>query len=236
MARFSGINELYRTEFLDTLGSYDHWHVFLLSEGSFEANGETVLAGDLYFFAPREPFSRRVLTPVRFFSIHFEDDGAELPRGRVRFRDVARVLSTAELLRKCLLTERDERSICHFLRDLRLQYELEQASVAAQNETVARALALFEKEPQCSVREAAARLHISQTYLIRLFHRELGQTPNAYLKRERVARARALLSDGDLPMQRIAQLCGYANAYYFSTDFKKQTGLSPTSFRKIWRV
>lgn len=236
MATFLGINELYRTAFLDEQSTYDHWHVFLLIEGSFEANGETVLAGDLYFFAPHEPFSRHVLSPVRFFSIHFACEGAELPRGRVRFRDVSRVLSTAELLKKCLQAEQNEQRVRHFLRDLRMQYELEQASGGTQNQTVARALALFEKEPQYSVKEAAAHLHVSQTYLIRLFHRELGQTPSAYLKRRRMERARALLSDGDLPMLRVAQLCGYANAYYFSTDFKKQTGYSPTAFRKLWRA
>lgn len=236
MATLLGINELYRTAFLDEQGTYDHWHVFLLSEGSFVANGKTVLAGDLYFFAPNEPFSRRVLSPVRFFSIHFACDGAELPRGRVRFRDVSRVLSTMQLLKKCLQTEQNEHRVRHFLHDLHMQYELEQETGAAQNEIVARALALFEKQPQYGVREAATHLHISQTYLIRLFHRELGQTPSAYLKRKRVERARALLSDGDLPMQCVAQLCGYANAYYFSTDFKKQTGYSPTAFRKLWRA
>ena len=82
----------------------------------------------------------------------------------------------------------------------------------------------------------SAQLHISHAQLINLFKRETGKTPALYLIGERVKKAKTLLLDSDWKLEQIAQACGFANAYYFSTIFKKHTGLSPSLFRKMYKT
>jgi len=48
----------------------------------------------------------------------------------------------------------------------------------------------------------------------------------------RVKNACGLLSSTGQSVQRIAALCGFPSATYFSNLFKKQTGLSPREYRQ----
>ncbi|MFW0772587.1 helix-turn-helix domain-containing protein [Paenarthrobacter nitroguajacolicus] len=47
-----------------------------------------------------------------------------------------------------------------------------------------------------------------------------------------MSRAQSLLSDTNLPVQRIAKLSGYDDPAYFSRLFTKKTGFSPSQFRR----
>lgn len=52
------------------------------------------------------------------------------------------------------------------------------------------------------------------------------------MRRQRILRAEEWLRSTHLQIQEIADRCGYADLYYFSAAFKKETGLSPSSFRR----
>jgi AraC-like DNA-binding protein len=56
--------------------------------------------------------------------------------------------------------------------------------------------------------------------------------PYTYLLRERLTLARQLLETTPMPVKEIADRLRYADQYYFSNAFKKETGLSPTAFRE----
>ena len=236
--RFIGMNALSRERFLVESGEYDFHNLFLVAEGSFFLNGETVLPGDVAVFAPHVPFFRRVLTPIRFLSIHFAAD-ATLPCGILRFRDRARVLSTAELLKAAAAAPDAQLLRSHLLADLFAQHAVEALRPlreAAHSPIVSRALAALDADEAPDIATLAHGLGISHSYLIRLFRRELGQTPQGYLIAQRIARARALLCDTALELCEIAQRCGFDNVYYFGNAFKKHTGLSPGKFREIYRI
>lgn len=70
-------------------------------------------------------------------------------------------------------------------------------------------------------------------YLNRIFKKQTGQTIFAYLTKVRIAKAKMLLTSGNLPICTIARQVGYEDIYYFSNVFKKQTGYSPTRYRKM---
>jgi transcriptional regulator GlxA family with amidase domain len=47
----------------------------------------------------------------------------------------------------------------------------------------------------------------------------------------RIAAARHLLSDTDLPIKQIAARLGYSNVYFFSRQFTAMAGVSPGIYR-----
>ena len=65
-----------------------------------------------------------------------------------------------------------------------------------------------------------------------VFAQETGQTFTEYLTSLRIARARELLRTTDLRSSQIAFEVGYNDAHYFSYLFKKNTGLTPSEYRR----
>jgi AraC-like DNA-binding protein len=83
-----------------------------------------------------------------------------------------------------------------------------------------------------SLRRLSQLAGATPTYVIRRFKAELGSTPHHYLLARRFEAARFLLSHGDLSVSEIAERCGFEDGRYFATQFRKQTGRSPTGFRR----
>ena len=75
-------------------------------------------------------------------------------------------------------------------------------------------------------------LKISESHFQHIFKEQLGISPYAYCLRLRLENARRLLEDTNLKVCEIAQKCGYENALYFTQTFKKETGLTPSAYRK----
>lgn len=73
---------------------------------------------------------------------------------------------------------------------------------------------------------------VSPSYLFRIFRRRTGMTPVHYRNQVRVERAKHLLLDGTLGLEEIAGRVGFDDARYFARVFKKQTGASPSEFRR----
>lgn len=82
-----------------------------------------------------------------------------------------------------------------------------------------------------SISEIANKLSISQTYLTRLFKRELGMTFIDYLTNVRIKNAIILMRDPSLKLYEIAELIGYSTQHYFSNVFKKHVGISPQDYK-----
>jgi AraC family transcriptional regulator len=73
---------------------------------------------------------------------------------------------------------------------------------------------------------------LSEYHLARMFRASFGMPPHAWIAQRRLDRARALLKAGQLPLQQIADRCGYADLSHFSHRFRAGMGASPTAFRK----
>ena len=83
------------------------------------------------------------------------------------------------------------------------------------------------------IENASARIGFDKDYLRRLFKKETGMPPIAYLTELRIRQAKQLLKQqGFLHIEEIAGLCGFQDSFYFSTCFKKHTGHSPLQYRK----
>lgn len=74
--------------------------------------------------------------------------------------------------------------------------------------------------------------HLSANYLTGQFKKHFGRSLIDYLIEVRITHAKELLSNVNLPVDRVAETCGYDDTAYFSKLFKKQTGHSPTGYRR----
>lgn len=70
-----------------------------------------------------------------------------------------------------------------------------------------------------------------RTQLFHLFKRHTGLTPNEYLVRFRIKKAKEMLKDTSKPLDAIAKATGFSSASYFRSVFLKYEGQRPESFR-----
>lgn len=83
--------------------------------------------------------------------------------------------------------------------------------------------------------DIAKHFFISETHLRRVFVKEFGIPPMKYLSDLRIEKAKNLLLTSDMSVYEIAEICGFGSVYYFSSVFKKKTGLSCLAYRTKMR-
>jgi len=98
---------------------------------------------------------------------------------------------------------------------------------------LAPALALIDRElaRPIAVAELAALLGVSDEHCIRLFRRQLGQTPAQYIIDRRLLRAAELLGEPDAAIAAVATACGFPNRHYFTRVFSQRLGVTPAAYR-----
>lgn len=82
-----------------------------------------------------------------------------------------------------------------------------------------------------SLETTAEHVHVTPEHLSRLFKKVLQRRFVDVVRDIRIERAKVLLSEG-MSVRDVAISVGYGNISYFSTLFKQQTGVSPSSFRQ----
>lgn len=78
----------------------------------------------------------------------------------------------------------------------------------------------------------ADMLNLSVSRFDHLFKQYIGIPPYAYYINLRIANARNLLEGTSLKIKDIATKCGYQDAMYFTQAFKKETGKTPSAWRR----
>lgn len=78
-----------------------------------------------------------------------------------------------------------------------------------------------------------SELHKDYSSLSTLFSKAEGRTIEKYMIQQRVERIKELLIYGEKTVNEIAWELNYSSAQYLSNQFKAETGLTPTQFRKL---
>lgn len=118
---------------------------------------------------------------------------------------------------------------------VRLTAQIEAYRTSRSKSVLWEVLGYIQKEvtnPQLSLGYVADAFHMNDSYLSRIFKKELGFNFSKYLNRLRMEKAIELLNTTDLKAYQIAEAVGIPDAYYFSNCFKKYTGQSIREYRK----
>jgi AraC-like DNA-binding protein len=71
-------------------------------------------------------------------------------------------------------------------------------------------------------------------YFRRCFKKEFGKNPLDYLTSLRIRKAKQCLTQSEFSsIEEVASQCGFADSFYFSTCFKKHSGMAPLKYRKM---
>lgn len=76
-------------------------------------------------------------------------------------------------------------------------------------------------------------MNMNPYYFHRLFSKTIGLTPQTYINALRVSKATTLLFNRSDSLTSIAQECGFYDQAYFSKQFKKYYGITPTNYKQI---
>jgi two-component system response regulator YesN len=85
-----------------------------------------------------------------------------------------------------------------------------------------------------AVTRLAEEVYLSPNYISLIFKQETGENITEYITKVRMEVAKELLKDNDLKILEIAEMVGFENTTYFSTVFKKFTGMHPQKYRTLF--
>lgn len=111
--------------------------------------------------------------------------------------------------------------------------DLEHRSLAGfKDHLVEKALLLIRENymHEYTVNQLAKELNISESSLFKLFKSKTGYAASEWLTYYRISKAIALMRENGLRVYEAAEQVGYKDVRYFSSLFKKYTGVKPSDF------
>jgi len=78
----------------------------------------------------------------------------------------------------------------------------------------------------------AYTLHLSRSQLYKKLKQHTGKSTSAYVRDYKLKKARALIEDNYGPVSQVALEVGFNSFSYFSIQFRKQFGVTPSSLQK----
>ncbi len=85
---------------------------------------------------------------------------------------------------------------------------------------------------KCLLEDIAKEAGFSPIYFHKIFKEYTGMSPNDYLLRKRIMESEEMLSNTDGTLSEIAYACGFGSQSYFQYVFRRETGMTPTAYRK----
>ena len=84
-----------------------------------------------------------------------------------------------------------------------------------------------------SAEQIAEASRVSPSHLFRLFRKETGLTPYAYLTNVRMEHAMKMLLNTSYTVEEIADYCAFCSSANFIRAFRQTTGVTPRKYRKL---
>lgn len=232
-------------------------HYVVSGKGTFRCMGKeySLAAGDSFFIFPGElsSYASDEESPWLYRWIGFRGNQAEAILNQISISQHSPTVNTGSrkqlpvLFHQIEAALRKANSNCDlqtggYLRLLLAEYALNRAvyhpeqrkplsDAQRQVEQAIRWITLQYSQP-VSIDSMAQSLGYHRTHLSKIFKAHTGMSPMNFLLKIRMERAKLLLLQQDLTIENIASSVGFADPLYFSKQFKKWSGSSPTEFRQ----
>ena len=219
------------------------WMIILLFNGSMlfsiEQGGEQRLcAGELLIIPPYYNVDKLALSPLEFGLLRVETSNTarKIPLSCPVMKITDRVKQSAEIMMEMQTNEIYRKVlILDIWYQIATHYAAPQIPNTKEKEAPFEALLTYiEKnyKDKLTLDTLCKISGYSKSALIRDFRIHVGQTPMHYVTDIRITNAKKMLSNNILTLRYIANKCGFANEFYFSTAFKAKTVMTPSEFRK----
>lgn len=236
-------------------GRIDYQILYIASgKAHFYFNGieEIVAAGNMVIYRPKEEqrYYYYGADHTEVYWVHFTGSNVKNIMRKYGIPDKAHVIHTGtsleykqiflQMIRELKLCKEDyEELLVNYLKQLLIMlHRLMGRKPKGRNrllmEEMDSAVSYFHENynKPISIEEYAAGRHMSISWFIRNFKEYTEATPAQYIQSLRISNAQTLLETTNYNVSEIAQILGYDDPFYFSRVFKKQSGLSPTEFRR----
>ena len=92
---------------------------------------------------------------------------------------------------------------------------------------------LILQHPEYNNSDVAKTLNYNPIYLNNLFKRTEGTTLHKFILRNKLSKAREMITETKLQLTTIAASCGFSSQAHLSAAFKKEYGISPKEYKEI---
>lgn len=228
--------------------SREMYILHFVTRGYSDFSGFTAREGEAFLISKERLHSFTTSTDYEHYWIGFEGDavdavfssfGLEYTSHRLFFVEnsgFAKTLlsSTAEML-ECGTAENEESLVLSTLMSLLSLLKTEKQTLSPTKINYAEKAAALIKNNYMyplTMSRVAGEIHLSEKYMYRLFVERFGISPQQFLIKTRMEKARELLSQNNLSVSETASSVGYASISVFSKTFLKFFGVNPSSFKK----
>ena len=108
----------------------------------------------------------------------------------------------------------------------------------SEEELISRIALYIEENLHCQLAldDLCSEFAISKPYLSAIFRAQKGCGAKEYMCRLRIERAKRYIREESCNLSEISERLGYSGIHYFSRQFKKWTGMSPSHYLKSMRI
>lgn len=231
---------------------YTELFLFTAGQGYFSAGGADVplKAGDVLVVGAERKhrqFSAEEQTPLTYFCF----TGAVWPGGTQRPRPLGEagyaLLHGSEdlmpLVEACKAELDGKKAGCHAAANayfklllIKIARRLVPAPSAPLPPLMADIKTYIERhfDEAVTLDDLSGRFYVNKSSLLHAFKAAFGTSPIRYLNAYRIERAKAYLRE-DARVTEAALAAGFSNPVYFAEMFRRQTGLTPSGFKKLVR-
>ncbi len=125
-------------------------------------------------------------------------------------------------------------AICNMIKEYELEYVRKN-----KNERIKPAIDYIHSEytnDNITISTLAELCGMSEVSFRNIFTISMGITPLKYINNLKIASAKELLLSKSCTISKVAELFGFHNESYFSREFKRYTGVSPSFYKEIENI
>lgn len=186
-------------------------------------------------------YHRQITQEAQIYLFRYRAQEDIFGSGRVIFQNTERIRSTVQLLQLCDSLAQQNDFVCKqaLFTDIVTQFRLEKAAqyqVLLNTDSMILSSISYIRDNlhnKLNLEELAQQHFLSYIQFSRRFKKATGTTPQEYVAGLRLKKAKQLLAETDLSIQKISESCGFSNPYYFSNFFRKHCQLSPSQYRTL---